>query len=128
MEFFVMYTTVRKKADKYFKINKIRNKYIIDIKKIISEEELQPNDKTYLKIIIFNRIQQAIERKKNIYYIPDFDQDFSIDKLLNLKRLLEDSNFNILVFLDDFKKNPTVLDDAFARLDKFSNSQILKDY
>lgn len=123
-----MYTTVRKKADKYFKINKIRNKYIIDIKKIISEEELQPNDKTYLKIIIFNRIQQAIERKKNIYYIPDFDQDFSIDKLLNLKRLLEDSNFNILVFLDDFKKNPTVLDDAFARLDKFSNSQILKDY
>lgn len=128
MEFYVMYTTVQKKATKYFKINRIRNKYIIDIKDIIATEELDPTDKTYLKIFIFNKIQQAMEKNKDIYYIPDFDQDFSIDKLLNLKKLLEGNNFNILVFVDDFKKKPHILTEAFTHLDKFSNSQILKDY
>ena len=89
MRFFCVYVSSRKKFDKYVKVNRIRNKYIIDIRKIIEEEEIKYQDeKTYLKIIIFNKIQQAVERKKDIYYIPDFSSDFSIEKLLNIKKIL----------------------------------------
>jgi len=115
--------------DKYIKVNKVKNKYIIDIKKIIEEEELSHSvDKTYLKIIIFNKIPQAIDKKKDIYYIPDFDNEFSIEKLLNLKKILGDNNFNVLVFYNEFRKCPEIIDDVFNNLSKFSNSQIIRDY
>ena len=119
----------RKKMDKYIKINKVKNKYIINIKKIVEEEELSPSeDKTYLKIIIFNKIQQAIDKKKDIYYIPDFENDFSIEKLLNLKKILGDNPFNVLIFYNEFRKSPELMDDVFSNLSKFSNSQIIRDY
>ena len=129
MNFFCVYVKTRKKIDKYIKINKVRNKYIIDIKKIVEEEELcQSIDKTYLKIIIFNKIQQAIDKKKDIYYIPDFENEFSIEKLLNLKKILGDNNFNVLIFYNEFRKNPDIIDDVFTNLSKFNNSQIIRDY
>jgi hypothetical protein len=129
MEFFCVYCKTRKKFDKFIKINRIKNKYIIDIKKIIDEEEVDfRNDKTYLKIIIFNKIQQAIEKKKNIYYIPDFENEFSIEKLLNLKKILGENNFNVLIFYNEFRKNPEIMDDVLGNLSKFSNSQIIRDY
>jgi hypothetical protein len=129
MNFFCVYVKTRKKMDKYIKVNKVKNKYIIDIKKIIEEEELSHSeDKTYLKIIIFNKIQQAIDKKKDIYYIPDFDNEFSIEKLLNLKKILGDNDFNVLVFYNEFRKNPEIIDDVFTNLSKFSNSQIIRDY
>ena len=69
MRFYCVYVKTRKKVDKYLKINKIRNKYIIDIRKIMEEEEVNYDvEKTYLKILIFNKIQQAVEKKKDIYY------------------------------------------------------------
>jgi hypothetical protein len=115
--------------DKYIKVNRVKNKYIIDIKKIIEEEELSPSDdKIYLKILIFQKIQQAIDKKKDIYYIPDFDNDFSIEKLLNLKKILGENDFNVLIFYNEFRKNPEVIDDVFSNLSKFSNSQIIRDY
>lgn len=129
MEFFCVYCKTRKKFDKYVKTNRIKNKYIIDIKRIIDEEEVDfINDKTYLKILVFNKIQQAIEKKKDIYYIPDFDQEFSIDKLLNLKKILCENNFNVLIFYNEFRRNPDVMDDVLGNLTKFSNSQIIRDY
>lgn len=129
MEFFCVYCKTRKKFDKFIKINRIRNKYIIDIKKIVDEEEVDfKDDKTYLKILIFNKIQQAIDKKKDIYYIPDFDKDFSIEKLLNLKKILAENNFNVLVFYNEFRKNPEIMDDVLSNLSKFSNSQIIRDY
>jgi hypothetical protein len=129
MDFFCVYCKTRKKFDKYIKINKVKNKYIIDIKKIIEEEEIDYlNDKTYLKILVFNKIQQAIEKNKDIYYIPDFDSEFSIDKLLNLKKILGDNNFNVLVFYNEFRKSQEVVSDLFSNLSKFSNSQIIRDY
>ncbi len=129
MSFFCVYCRTRKKFDKYVKLNAIKNKYIIDINKIISEEEVDfSNDKTYLKILIFNKIQQAIDKKKDIYYIPDFDNEFSIEKLLNLKKILGDNDFNILLFYNEFRKNPELIDDVFSNLSKFSNSQIIRDY
>jgi len=115
--------------DKYIKINKVKNKYIIDIKKIVEEEDLCPSeDKTYLKIIIFNKIQQAIDKKKDIYYIPDFENDFSIEKLLNLKKILGENPFNVLIFYNEFRKSPELMDDVFSNLSKFTNSQIIRDY
>ena len=115
MEFFCVYCKTRKKFDKFVKVNAIKNKYIIDINKIMAEEEVDFNDdKTYLKIIIFNKIQQAIDKKKDIYYIPDFDNEFSIEKLLNLKKILGENNFNVLIFYNEFRRNPEVIDDVFS--------------
>jgi len=129
MNFFCVYVKTRKKIDKYIKINRVKNKYIIDIKKIVEEEELSPDDdKTYLKILIFNKIQQAIERDKDIYYIPDFDNEFSIEKLLNLKKILGGNNFNVLVFYNEFRKDQEIINDVLNNLSKFSNSQIIRDY
>ena len=129
MSFFCVYVRTRKKFDKYLKINKIKNKYIIDIKKIIDEEDVDfKNDKTYLKILIFNKIQQAIDRKKDIYYIPDFENEFSIEKLMNLKKILGENDFNVLVFYNEFRKSQDIIDDVFSNLSKFSNSQIIRDY
>ena len=129
MEFFCVYSKTRKKFDKFVKVNRIKNKYIIDIKKIIEEEELDyEEDKTYLKILIFNKIQQAIDRKKDIYYIPDFDNEFSIEKLLNLKKMLVSNNFNVLIFYNEFRKNPEIMDDVLSNLSEFNNSQIIRDY
>lgn len=129
MNFFCVYVRTRKKFDKYLKINRIKNKYIIDIKKIIEEEEVNfKDDKTYLKILIFNKIQQAIDKRKDIYYIPDFDNEFSIEKLINLKKILGDNNFNVLIFYNEFRKNPEIIDDVFSNLSRFSNSQIIRDY
>ncbi len=128
MNFFVVYCRQRKKFDKFVKVNRIRNKYIIDLKKLVEEEEIDPNDKTYLKIIIFNKVQQAIEKGKDIYYIPDFDNEFSIEKLMNMRKILEENAFNVLIFYNEFRKNPQILDDVFTNLSKFSNSQIIRDY
>ena len=129
MEFFCVYVKTRKKFDKYIKVNRIKNKYIIDINKILDEEEMDfDEDKTYLKILIFNKIQQAVEKNKDIYYIPNFDKEFSIEKLLNLKKILGENNFNVLIFYNEFRKNPDVLDDVLSNLSKFSNSQIVRDY
>lgn len=129
MSFFCVFCKTRKKFDKFVKINAIKNKYIIDINRIMIEEEVDfRDDKTYLKIIIFNKIQQAIDKKKDIYYIPDFDNEFSIEKLLNLKKILGENNFNVLIFYNEFRRNPEVIDDVFSNLSKFSSSQIIRDY
>ena len=70
-----------------------------------------------------------MEKSKDIYYIPDFDNEFSVEKLLNIKQLLESNhNFNILVFYNDFRKDSEILSGVFENLTKFDNSQIIRDY
>lgn len=130
MRFFCVYVKSRKKLDKMIKVNHIKNKYIIDIKKIQEDEEIEiSKEKTYLKIIIFQKIQLAIEKNKDIYYIPNYDSDFSIEKLLNVKKLLgEDNEFNVLIFYNEFKKEQKLLDEVMNNLSKFNSSQILRDY
>ena len=130
MRFFCVYVTSRKKFDKYVKVNRIKNKYVIDIRKIIEEEEIMPDDeKTYLKIIIFNKIQQALEKKKDIYYNPDFSGEFSIEKLMNIRKILGDeSEFNVLVFYNEFRKEADILEEVLGNLSRFSKSQIIRDY
>jgi hypothetical protein len=129
MNFFCVYCKSRKKMDKYIKNNKVKNKYIIDIKRIVDEEDVCfTDDKIYIKILIFNKIKQAVQRNKDIYYLPDFDEEFSIEKLLNLKKILGDNHFNVLIFYNEFRKDPNILNDVFGNLSKFSNSQIIRDY
>ena len=128
INFCVVYARTRKKVDKYFKVNRIRNKYVLDIRKMMDEEMDDKDDLMFLKILIFNKIQLAMEKGKDIYYIPNFDEEFSINKLINLKKILGENNFNILLFCDEFKKNPEYLDEALDNLSKFSHSQIIKDY
>lgn len=129
MKFICVYVKSRKKLDKMIKVNHIKNKYIIDIKKIQEEEEIDDKEKTYLKIIIFQKIQQAIEKNKDIYYIPDFESDFSIDKLLNIKKILGDKDeFNVLIFYNEFRKDQAILEDVLNNLSKFNSSQIIRDY
>jgi hypothetical protein len=95
----------------------------------MEEEEVSfSDDKMYLKVLIFQKIQQAIDKNKDIYYIPDFDNEFSIEKLLNLKKILGENDFNVLIFYNEFRKNPEIIDDVFSNLSKFSNSQIIRDY
>jgi hypothetical protein len=129
ISFYCVYCRTRKKFDKFVKINKIRNKYIIDIKKLMEEEDVDfKDDKTYLKILIFNKIQQAVEKKKDIYYIPDFDNDFSIEKLLNIKKILGENRFNIIVFYNEFRKDKEIVEEVLGNLSKFTSSQIIRDY
>jgi hypothetical protein len=129
INFFCVYVRTRKKFDKYVKVNKIKNKYIIDLKKIMDEEEVNiRDDKTYLKILIFNKIQQAINKNKDVYYLPDFDNDFSISKLLNIKKIIESNNFNALIFYNEFRKHPVVISEAMDNLSNFDNVQIIRDY
>jgi len=95
---------------------------------MMEEEMDSKEDITFLKILIFNKIQLAMEKGKDIYFIPNFDDDFSINKLLNLKKILGENNFNILLFMDEFKKSPEYLNEALDNLTKFTYSQIIKDY
>lgn len=130
MQFFCVFVKTKKKFDKYIKVNSIKNKYIIDIKKIIEEEEIidYNKEKTYIKILILQKLQLAIEKNKDIYYIPDFDNDFSIEKILNIRKILGDNNFNILLFYNEFRKTPHIIDDALSNLSKFDGAQIIRDY
>lgn len=129
MQFFCVYISTRKKLDKFFKVNQIKGKYILDVKKMMEEENIEPDgDKIYLKILIFNKIQSAIEKNRDIYYIPNFDEEFSIEKLLNLRKILGENNFNILLFYEEFDKKPAIREEALENLTKFSNAQIIRDY
>lgn len=130
MQFYCVYVKTRKKLDKYIKVNKIRNKYIVDIRKILEEEEITfEEQKTWLKILIFQKIQLAVEKNKDVYYVPDFDNDFSIEKLLNIKKILgQENDFNVLIFYNDFRKDQQLIEDVFGNLTKFSASQIIRDY
>ena len=128
INFCVVYAKTKKKIDKYFKVNKIRNKYVIDIKKLMDDELDTKDDKMYLKILILNKVQAAIKNGKDIYFIPNFNENFSVTKLLNLKKLLGDNNFNILLFYNEFDNDSDRLDEALENLSKFNHSQILNDY
>lgn len=128
MNFFCVYTLNRKTFDKYCKVNKIKKKVVIDVNKIIEDEELELSDKEILKIIIFQKIQKAMDNKKDIYYIPNYDEDFSIEKLMNIRKLLVTYTFNVLIFYEHFKGKHHIVEEALENLDKFDNSQIIKEY
>lgn len=129
--FFLVLCKTKKKIDKYLKINKVRNKYIIDIKRMMDEENMSPQEalkSDLFKILILKKFNLAKEKKKDIYYIPYIQYTNSYDKLFNIKDLLEKThNFNLLYFYEDFEKGqqPTEILD---KISEFDFTQILKDY
>lgn len=132
MNFFLCFTKNRKKIDKYFKVNRIKNKVIIDINQIIEDENINTNDADNLrtfKLIVWYKFQEARTKKKDIYYIPNFstNKDIMIENLLSYKELVPTYNYNLLCLYTDMVGTKW-LDEIFDHLDFFDNTQILKDY
>jgi hypothetical protein len=131
MDFYIVFCKVKKKFDKYVKVNKIKNKVIIDIKGQIEENQINNIDKykDYFNLLIYTKIIQSLKKNKDIYYIPDFSNNFSMNEIINMKSHIDENiNFNILIFFDDFGKNDENLKIILNNLDIFDYSQIIKDY
>lgn len=129
LNFFLVLCKYRKKLDKYMKLNRIRNKYIIDINEMLLELELsyqEAIESSIFKVMIFKKIKMAIENKKDIYYIPHINKDeIQTKKVLNIKEKIQNShNFNLLYFYNDFKNQMDILN----KIHEFDLTQILKDY
>jgi hypothetical protein len=134
MNFFLTFCKTRKKFDKYVKVNRIRNKVIVDIKSILDDEKIDINCEDsmyYFKVLIYKRIQNSIEKNKDIYYIPNFaSSDISLDPLFKLREIITHTdNFNLLIFHNEFNdSNPELIEGLLENMELFDTSQIIKDY
>lgn len=135
--FFLVLCKTKNKIDKYMKINRVKNKEIINISKMLEELEMtyiEALTSNLFKIYIHKKIKNAITKKRDIYYIPYIDQITDSDKLnevFNIKERLDPKfNFNLLYFYEDFKDNDLLQQphDILNKIDKFHLTQILKDY
>jgi hypothetical protein len=128
LNFFLVLCNTRKKLDKFMKINKIRNKYIIDLKLLMTENEMSYNEaisSDLFKVQILKKINLAKEKNKDIYYIPYIEK--TEEKIFNIKNIISSThNFNLLFFHDDIQtKNINVI---LNKIEEFDFTQILKDY
>ena len=131
MNFFIVYCKTRRKFDKYIKINRIRNKVIVDINELANEYDIDiDKHRDYFNLMIYTKINHSIRKGKDIYYVPDFKtKDVSVSELFKLKDILEmEINFNILLFYEEFMEDAEVLNDVFENMGKFTTSQIIKNY
>ncbi len=132
MNFYIVFCKNRKKFDKYVKVNKIKNKVIIDIKDQLDENQIKDKTKykDYFNLLIYTKIVQSIKKEKDIYYIPNFyDKDLDINEILKIRDIIDNyMNFNILMFFDEFGKDDDLYIDILNNLNKFNFSQIIKDY
>jgi hypothetical protein len=131
MNFYLVLCKNRKKIDKYMKVNRIKNKVIIDIKSALEENEIYDNKyDDYFNLMIYTRIIQSLNKGKDIYYIPNFSNEkLDIKEILKIKKILKEGTFfNILMFFDEFKDDIRIQNDVLTNLSIFDNSQLLKDY
>jgi hypothetical protein len=130
MNFYIVFCKNRRKIDKFMKVNRIRNKSIIDIKTQMEESDIVDEKYSeYLNLLIFSKIVISLRRGKDIYYIPNFDNIFDINSILDMKKNIEGNiKFNILIFFDDFREDNDIINDLFNNLHHFDISQIIKDY
>lgn len=133
MEFYIVFIKNRKKLDKYIKINKIRNKTIIDIKQQLEDNGLEDVNewREYFNLIIYTKITQTIRKNKDIYYIPNIQKinDLDIENIFQIKNNLNCKvNFNLLFFFEDFKDNKKLNDDILSNISSFDSIQIIRDY
>jgi hypothetical protein len=130
MNFYLVFCKNRKKFDKYVKINRVKNKVIVDIKQNIEEEGIDPEKyKDYFNLIIYTRIVHSLQKGKDIYYIPNFtNKNIDIKQLFDIKKAFSfPLTFNTLVFYEEFKDDES-LSDILSNLERFDTSQIIKDY
>lgn len=133
MNFYLVFTKNRKKFDKYVKVNKIRNKIIIDIKQQLEETEIYNNYncyKEYFNLLIYNKIIHSLSKKRDIYYLPNFsNKEINIEQIFKIKKILDNNvNFNILLFFDEFKNDDDIYQSILENMNIFDASQILKSY
>lgn len=133
MDFYLVFTKNRKRFDKYVKVNKIKNKIIIDIKSLLDEYNVDNYNtyKDYFNLLIYTRIKHSINKNKDIYYMPNFiNKDFDINEIFNIKTMLssDTTNFNILIFYDEFKNDDYINQSILENMNIFDASQILKSY
>ncbi len=131
MNFYLVFTKSRKRFDKYVKVNRIKNKVIIDIKQQLEEYDISyPEYKEYFNLLIYTKIKHSLLKKKDIYYIPNFsNKALDIEEVFKIKKILEGkANFNILLFFDEFKDNEEINQSILSNMNIFDASQILKSY
>lgn len=133
MDFYIVFVKNRKKLDKYMKINKIRNKTIIDIKQQLDDHGLESINewKEYFNLIIYTKIIQTIRKNKDVYYIPNLNKikNLDIDDIFQIKEnLIKKVNFNLLFFFEDFKDNQELYDNLLSSIYLFDAIQIIRDY
>ena len=131
MNLSIVFCKNRKKFEKYVKINKIKNKTIIDIKQIIEEENLDLSRyQEYFNLLIYTRISHTLKKHKDIYYIPNFHKDLDVNSLIKFKEIFKDFDvvFNSLIFYQDFSENPELQEDILNLMDGFDSSQIVEDF
>ena len=131
MNFYLVFTKNRKRFDKYVKVNRIKNKVIIDIRQQLDEYGVTyPEYKEYFNLLIYTKITHSLNKKKDIYYIPNFsNKNMDVEEIFKIKNLLDDkTNFNILLFFDEFKDNEDVNQSILSNMNIFNASQILKSY
>lgn len=132
MDFYIVFCKTRKKFDKYVKINKIRNKIIVDIRNIIEEEDLIfPKHQNYFNLMIYTKISHAMAKGKSIYYIPDFsNKNIDVKQVFSVKQAFKQFNFNFnaLVFYKEFENDEHIKNDIFNNLTLFDNSQLIEDF
>lgn len=131
MNFYLVLTKNKKKFDKYVKVNRIRNKVIIDIKTALEENEITDEKfSDYFNLLIYTRIVQALNKEKDVYYIPNFtNKKFDVKEIFKIKKILKDGTFfNILMFFDEFKDDVRFQNEVLTNITIFDKSQIIKDY
>jgi hypothetical protein len=133
MEFYIVFVKNKKKLDKYVKINKIRNKVIIDIKQQLEDHGLEDVNewRDYFNLIIYTKITQSVRKNKDVYYIPNLQKikNLEIDDIFQIKdNLSEKINFNLLLFFEDFKENQKLNNDILSNISYFDSIQIIRDY
>lgn len=130
MDFYLVFCKSSKKFEKYVKLNRIRSKCVIDIKKMMEEENVSndtPATLEYFKVLVFKKMQLAAKKRKDIYYIPNFDNAVPVEKLLRIRELLVHHKFNMLFFYEEFRDDE-IKESVMDLINDFDASQIIKDY
>lgn len=134
MNFYIVFCKNRKKIDKYIKINKIRNKIIVDIRQTLEDMDISNEDiekySEFFNLLIYTKITQGLKKNKDIYYIPNFTSDIiEVEDILKIRDYFkEEFNFNALFIYEDFQDDPKLQYDILSKLHNFDTRQILKDY
>ena len=132
MNFYLVLCKSKKKVEKYIKVNRVSKKVIIDIKLAMEENEIDEDDKfmEYFNLMIYTRITQALNKGKDVYYIPNFsNKKFDVKQIFKIKNILkEGTSFNVLMFFDEFKDDVRFQNEVLTNITLFDKSQIIKDY
>ena len=98
----------------------------------MEENDISEEDRymEYFNLMIYTRITQALNKEKDVYYIPNFsNKNFDIKEIFKIKKILKEGTlFNLLMFFDEFKDDVRFQNEVLTNITIFDKSQIIKDY